>query len=213
MHKLQQKIYKAYGKVASVLGEDFDVYRAQYVTNPIQEANWLDTRKVSFSLNDKYTTTPSAGLNQWNCYMDGRLETLFDIQQGDLLKNHETGEVWMIASAEVMLPIKAIRLPNTFSVNRVSYEGGSGPADSAVFTDVPCYVEPVSSSEMSAGFIPANNYGSDSVPSAIIWCVDKRNEIEVRDALVLNDGQRFQVLSALSTEFGKKLVVKAYDAS
>lgn len=216
MNKIQKKLYKAYGKVAKVLGEEFEIYRSQAVNNPLQEENFIDVRKVSFSMDEGYNRTPGQGFNVWNCYVDGRLEELFDIQQFDLLKSQSTGEIWMIASAEPLLQIKAFRMEDQISVVRSGYTdsgSGFGPGDTEVADLIPCKIDDGTPSGGSLGYVPASQYGTDAKPVAVIWVSDARREIQIRDAVTDQNGQRYQVLNNESTPIGNKLIVKAYEAA
>lgn len=216
MHKIQAKLYKAYGIVARVLGSDHDIYRSASVTDPINGSTWIDTKKVSFSMDDKYSNTPGQGFNEWKCFVDGRLENLFNIQQGDFIKSPETGETWMVSSAEEMLPLKAIRLKDTVTVYRSGYGNsgnGFGPGDTEVATSVPCNINDGTPSGGSLGYIPAGNYQQESRQVAVVWLHDPQLEIHERDAIVDQTGQRYQVLSNVITPIGNKMVVKAYEAS
>lgn len=216
MHKIQRKLYKAYGKVANVLGEDFELFRTHELTDPLNPANFIDTKKASFSLNDKYTTTPKEGVNEWTCYTDGRLEALFDIQQGDFLRSVETQEKWMVTTAEVMLPIKAIKLPDTISVQRAGYGNsgsGFGPGDTEVATNIPCLIDDGNPTNGSLGYIPALNYQQEGRRVAIIWLNDANMEIEERDIVIDQNGKRLHVMSNERTPWGNKLIVQANEAS
>ena len=215
LHKIQQKLNKAYGKVGKKLGAEFNVYRPYTISNPLVIDNIMDTKLVSFSLDEKFKKAPSDSLNVWNCWIDGNLESLFVLQQGDLLKSDDTLEVWMIASMEIMLPITAIRLDEVVTISRSGYtDSGSGfaPGDTEVATSVPCKIEIGNPSGSALGYNPAASYVTDALQVAIIWLSDLQKQVEVRDAITDAYGQRYQVLAIENTPIGTKVIAKAFDA-
>lgn len=210
---IQKKLYNAYGKIANVIGTDFDIYRPAELNNPIVDSNFMTTQKVSFSKDEKYKKPASEGLSIWNCWTNGNLEALFDIQQGDMLYSQEKGTTYYIASAEPLLPILAIRAPNRISVSNSSTYGdsgtGYGPTATVEASSVPCYIMQPSSSDQSAGYVPASNYAVDGIPNFVMYVADPADQIDIRDSITDENGIKSRVLAIYKSDYGKKIVTKA----
>lgn len=213
---IQNKLWKAYGKVAKSLGRPFDVYRSDVLTTPLDDANYLDNKLVSFSKDNKYSSANDQNLSLWLCWIDGRLTDLFDIQQGDILHNAETSETYIIVSAQKHLPIRALRSPNTVSIARSGYSNSSngfGPSDTEIATNVPCNIKLPSSGGGAGGYIPASNVAQSAVPNFEIHLWDPANVIQIGDAVIDEQGNRSQVLAVTITDMGTKLTTTAFEAA
>lgn len=212
--KIQQKIWKAFGKAGKKLGKPFELYRSAELTNPIQAKNYLDTKFSAFSLDEKFKRPPSESMPMWQTWVDGRLETHFDIQRGDFLYSPELNETYMIASAELHNTIQSIKCESTISLIRSGYsDSGSGfaPGDTEVATSIPCSIQIGSPAGGHLGYIPAGTHLDESLQTAVIYTWDPANEIAVRDAITDNNSRRWNVLATEQTDVGTKLTVRAFN--
>lgn len=216
-YSIQKKLWKAYGKVAKKLGEDnqYLVYRSSTLSDPIVEGNWVATTPVSFSQDNAYNKAHDGGLSLWLCWIDGRLTDNFDLQQGDFVCDPDTESVYFIASAQRNLPIRAIKATSTISVNRGGYTDGPNgyaPGDIQIAQNIPCWVEDPGAGGGGLGYVPAGNYNADSVPTHKIYCWDPAGELQRRDAIVDQNGNRMQILNIDNSDMGTLVTATAYNA-
>ena len=213
-YSIQKTLWKGYGIVAKVLGDDkYDIYRSEELTDPLSEEKWIERKVASFSKDRSYSKTASMGVSKWLCWVDGRLSGTFDIQQGDFLYEPINGVTYFIASFEDHVDLVAIRCNATITVNRSGYSdsgSGFGPGDTEVATSVPCYIEETSSGGGTLGYIPAASHGEDALPAYKVHLWDPAGELQIRDAIVDDNGRRFQVLTVDGHDLGTTLICKAY---
>lgn len=211
LSSIQKKLYKGYGKVANKLGEEYEVFRSLATSNPLTENSYIDTTKVAFSQDNGFSKPHRNGVSIWTCWIDGRLDDLSDIQQGDYLKSSETGDIYLIASAQLHLPVEAIKMLSTISVtNGSSYADsgdGFGPTETVVVTAVPCYIEQTGSGSESAGYVPS---GSLSGVEAS-WTINLHDpESLIKNGFIVTDseGNRGQVKRVYKSDLGTRLIVE-----
>lgn len=213
---IQQKIWKAFGKVSKSLGYDCDIYHSQHLDSPIQEANNVFEGKVAFSLDDNFGATPKDGLNLFKCWVDGRYANIFDVEAGDHIKRVKDDAIFYIANADEHHRLTAIKCNATISVQRVVYGDsgqGYGPSDTEVADTIPCFIKIGSAKGGNLGYIPANTNSEETLQTAMIYLWDARNEIHVQDAIEDDMSRRWQVKAIEKSEIGTKLVVQEYSAS
>jgi hypothetical protein len=138
------------------------------------------------------------------------LGSIFDIQQGDYLKNHDTGETYFIASAQDLLPIRAIKTISTVTVSNGTTYGNSGTGfeatESNVAVDVPCYIEQTGSSSDSPGYVPSSGIaGVEQTWTIYLW--DPSNVIKNGYIVTDSQGNRGQVKRVHVSDIGTKLIV------
>lgn len=213
---IQRKLWKAYGKVGKALGKySFDIYRpTASFNNPLQDIYVIDNKVVAFSKDQTFTKPENQGVSLWYCWLDGRLEQLFDVRPGDYLYSEEAGETYYIASAGDQMYTQAIKTNDIVTISRSGYsDGGSGfqPGDMDVATSLPCYIVQPSYQGGTAGYMPASGYATDSVPNYEIYLANTFNELQIRDVVIDSSGNRSQVLSIFSTDIGTKAITKAYE--
>jgi len=212
-YSIQKKLWKAYGKVGKALGREFSVYRPTELTDPMRPTNWLFNTDIAFSQDWKYKSPHKWGVSLWKTWVDGRLNRLTDIEQGDIFYDSLRNETYFVASTQEHLDIQSIKANERITISRAGYTDGAngfGPGDTEVATDVPCYIEEPGSGGGNLGYIPAASYSTDSVPSYIVFLVDNNNEIEIRDAITDDKGRRFQVLNIDDNDVGRKLSCSVY---
>jgi len=215
---IQKKLDKAYGKVAKLLGRDFDIYRRDTIDDPIQSAYWLDTQKVSFSKDDKYKASAKDGLSIWNAWMDGNLESHFDLQNGDILYSSATSETFMIVGIEPHLTHRAIKANGRITIIRAGATGygnndatgfapGNVSTSTTIATEVPCQIlQP--SSYGAAAYIPAGNNATDNIPNFEIYLFDINKEVQIRDKITDASGNIAEVQAIYQTDVGTKLTCR-----
>lgn len=212
---IQRKLWKSYGKVGKTLGFDFEVYRAPTLVNPISDEYYIDTKKTSFSQDYEYRKQRDEGVSIWNCWIDGRLEGLFDIQQGDHLYSQETGDTYYIASSLPHLDIVAIKTNSNITINRSSYAdsvSGFGVVDLVIGANIPALIYQPKGAQTS-GYNPVQSEMFSTLPSYDMYLFDPLKEIKVGDAITDTSGQRTQVTAVYVTENGTHLSTTAYDES
>ena len=62
---IQNKIWKAYGKVGKLLGKDFSIYRPTSLDSPLTSDNWIATVTVAFSQDTNFSA-PLELLVRWS---------------------------------------------------------------------------------------------------------------------------------------------------
>lgn len=210
---IQRKLWMAYGKVAQKLGRPFEVYRSAVLTVPIQLSTWIFSTSAAFSQDDSYNSPLGEGLSIWRCWIDGNLDSLNDLQQGDFLHNTSTLETYFIGSVQRHLPIQAIKAPSRISINRVGYSNpvsGFTPGDTLIAEDVPCWIQEPGSGGSDLGYIPAASYGRDALQSFSIYLWDPVNDIQIRDSVTDENNVRSQVVNIMTNELGTHLTTQVY---
>lgn len=212
---IQRKLWKSYGKVGKTLGYDFELYRADTLVDPINDQYYIDTKKVSYSQDYEYRKQRDEGVSIWNCWIDGRLEGLFDIQQGDHLFNYETGELYYISSSLPHLDLIAIKTNSKVSIVRSGYADGAngfGVTDISIGIDIPALIYQPKGANTS-GYNPAQSEMFSVLPSYEMYLHDPLREIKIGDAITDSSGQRTQVTAVYITDNGTHLSTTAYDES
>jgi len=163
MHRVQKKLYKAYGKVAKKLGEEFEIFRPDPFVLRLTDANYLDTKYVSVSNDNSYNSNGDDSKRK--LWVDGRLEDLFDIQCGDYMINRETDQALFVSKKDLNLPLEVVECNARVTISKTtsaSYEDtGSGwgvnatPDNIDIARDLPAYVHAVGATAIDGGFIPA----------------------------------------------------------
>lgn len=157
MHRIQKKLYKAYGKVAKKLGEQYEVYRPNPFVLQLTTANYIDTKYVSFSSDDSYSSNGDSKSRK--LWIDGRLNDLFNIQSGDYLINTETSEALIVSKQDLNLPLEAIECNARILIQQTSAYSDTGSGWSAqpttVAQNLPARVRAQGDTAIDGGFIPA----------------------------------------------------------
>ena len=215
---IQAKLDKAYGIVAKNLGRDFEIYRPATIDDPLNTANYIDTKLVSFSKDEKYKKGASSGMSLWNAWVDGRLESLFDLQNGDILYNSQTDETYIMVGMEPHLTHQAIKANQRIVIER-SGSSGYGNADGTGFAPgnitggaiiaqaVPCQVLQPSSYGVSS-YINVSSNSEDSIPNFEIYMFDYKNEVNIRDKVTDFYGNTSEVQAIYHTDIGTKLTCR-----
>lgn len=210
---IQKKLWKAYGKVALSLGRQFDVYRSDSLNDPIDISSFLMSKMAAFSLDSSFGSAHGEGVSNWQCWVDGRLDQLFDVAAGDILHNPVEDETYIIVSTQPLLPIRAIKAQNRITVYRAGYTttvNGFGPGDVVVVSNVPCQVLIPSSASGALGYIPAGSFADVGLPNYEIHLYDPLNTIKIKDSIVDENGNRSQVIAVYHSDGGTKISTKAY---
>lgn len=210
---INKKIRKAYGKVGKILGYDFEIFRPVDLNTQITNSAYIDTKPAAFSVDTKFSRSIAADkLPVYTAYVDGLLDSLFDLQQGDILYREETGETYITTHVETHKAIQAFLCNDKVSVYATAYSNpgtGFAGSDTEVATNVPCYIDVRGPSGGDLGYIPAASYGSDTYDRATVYCWDPQGELSRSNILVDSKGRRWTVLSAVdSTLIGTVLQVE-----
>lgn len=215
---IQNKLDKAYGRVANTLGREFEIYRPVDISNPLQASNWIFTQNVSFSKDEKYSTTAKSGMSIWNAWLDGRLDNLFNLKNGDVLHSSLNNETYIVVGMEPHLTHQAIKANDRITIERSGSDGygnadgtgfapGNVSAGSIIATDVPCQIlQP--SSYGTSGYIPTLTNSEDAIPNFEIYMFDTSNEVAIRDKLTDQNGNISEVQAKFDTDIGTKLICR-----
>lgn len=163
---IQQKLYKAYGKVSKALGYPYRVYRPINNLSPLHDENWVADVSASFTMNDGYTSSPTTNMPTWTVYVNGR-----DLMVGDFLYSEDTQRTFYINSMAPHLPITAVEMPNRITLyeigygnNGFGYQPGRGPI---VAKDIPAWIDYTSSVE--SGFGVADGKAGNRAVNVVTW--------------------------------------------
>lgn len=209
---IQQKLWKAYGKVGKVLGYPCEIYRTDHVSTPIQSKNYLDTKNVAFSLSEKFTKTPGSGIERWMSWVDGRLENLFDIRPGDFFVNIDTNETYFIGNAEKHSYIISVRTNNIVSIFNTVYQNtsqGFGGSDNEIAYNVPVHIVVNSFNGNDLGYIPGPSYARDTILTGEIYLIDPARTVQVGMNVRDQQNNLWDILSIDETSLGTKLQVQS----
>lgn len=198
---INKKIRKAYGKVGNTLGYPFEIYRPWNLENQISTQSFIDVKNAAFAIDNKFMRSIAADkLPVYTAYVDGLLEELFDLQQGDILYREETGETYITTQVETHKAIQAFACNNRLTVYTTAYsDPGTGFAggDSQVATSLPCYIDIRGPSGGDLGYIPGASYGSDAYDRATIYCWDPEGTLSRSHMFDDRQGRRWNVISAV----------------
>lgn len=210
--RVNARVRKGYGKAGKKLGHTYEVYRPTELDEPIQSANYLDTKEVAFSLDQKFSKAPDQDkMYVYYCWIDARLEENHELQRGDILYRSETGDTWIVATVDPIEPVMAFKAKDTVSVySVVSSNTGSrfSRDDKEEATDVPCYIDVKNPSGSNLGFVPGPTYGRDSYSFASIYLWDPDKEIQRGWNIVDQLGNRWEVQLVEETPIGTRLEVQ-----
>lgn len=208
---INKKIRKAYGKVGKILGSDFEIFRPETLFNQTSVLNFLDVKPVAFALDEKFKKTFSSDkIPLYTAYVDGLLEELFDIEQGDILYSEELSETYIITLVETHKPIMAFKCNKTISVGTTTYSNpGSGfiGGNTEVADLIPCYFDIKSYSGSDLGFIPGGNYGTDPYSTGEIMMSDPSDQVLI-GSTITESNTIWTVMSVEYTPLGKKVMVE-----
>ena len=215
---IQNKLNKSYGIVAKVLGESYEVYRPASIDSPLDTANYIDTQKAGFSLDETYKAVSKSGASIWLAWIDGRLDNLFNLQNGDMLHDNDTNDTYIMVGITINLSHQALKANNRITVERAGSTGygdndgtGFAPGNAAtttvIGTEIPCQIlQP--SSYGNAGYVPVSSNAEDTIPNFEIYLWDSKKEISVRDKITDSLGNTSEVSSILQTDIGTKLICR-----
>lgn len=208
---VQNKIWKAFGKVGRKLGTEHEIYRSHTINDPIDNANYLDTKKVSFSLDDKYRKTPSHGLEEWKTWVDGRLENKFDIQRGDWIVNSNDGTTYYVANVEPHSYIISVRCDNIVTFYEASYSNpGTGytTVKEVVASNVPVNIEIDGPKGNDLGYADAQSYAIDPIMTAKVYTWDPKREIKIGYTMVDEQNVSWRVYAIEKGSLGTTIHVE-----
>lgn len=142
--RLQDRVYKGYGKAAQYIGLPFAQHRPVGATNPLTASPLNAALLASFNAEDmKYGRPNKYGKATWYCLADGRL-----LQVGDYLIGN--GQTFFIAALQSILPILAVECNTTLNITRpqvqtqvggiTDYEGTTAANESPLMTGFPASV-------------------------------------------------------------------------
>lgn len=137
---IQKKLDNAHKKVGLKLGEQYGIYRPLTNNNILDQANWIDDAKSTFTLSDSYTTALNWQVPVWTCYTEAAL-----IAEGDFLYSEDQGRTFTILARQPLLPVLALECPHTIDIQTVGYGNtGTGFAPNAttmLAESLPCFTQ------------------------------------------------------------------------
>ena len=188
--QLNSLIQKGYKQSAVHTGTPYDVYRSAAPGDPLNASNKLTTVNAAFGVNPQFTAPPTASTIYWYIVTDDGI-----VNVGDYLI--QGANRWVVVSELALLPMQALFVPNTISIERPTGPSGFGAtsysntdATSPVAANVPAYI----TVKKEVGSPPAKLPGDAS--RRTYWrivCYLPENTIQDRDVLVDELGNRYQV--------------------
>jgi hypothetical protein len=198
---IQKKIYSAYAKVAQKLGYDYDIYRPITWLDPMQPANWIDTKKFTSAPTSSFKQAQQFSVPILDAYIDGNI-----IRVGDLLRNDDQNRTFFVISKQPHLPINVIEGPSLISITRAGYasnvNGSFEKTPLTVATNVPANISAPSARPYDNG-TPVKVTGA--VPKWIVYLWMPDNMINVGDVITDNFGNRAVVHAVSTSPLGYQL--------
>lgn len=207
---IQKKLHKAYGKVASKMGFQADIYRvSQSYLNPINTNNWIYNIKASFSQDSKFSAP--VGSNIFLAWIDGTLDSKFDLAVGDIVSDQETGRVYYIIDMFPLHPIRAMETNTTITIARSGDYATDAQGEwkineyNAVASALPAWISVAGAQSIDGGFVPARTplTQANDIYNIQLWMPE--GSVKSNDVIVLKDGTELTVTSALWDIRGYKL--------
>jgi len=207
---LQDRIYNGYGKAASAIGMDCDLFRPCNAFDPLAAENRIMRMPVAFLPVGGRIRRP---VLQTDPYWEGVFDAAY-AEPGDILRRRADDAVFFIAAKQPLLPVLCVRALRTIAIARPStansaglnlYGGTVTALDTTIATGWPA------SLEITAGSGTATaGMQSELTPAA--WNVQLpgslRLDLQVSD-IITDDQGRIGVISiAETTDFGTRLTVK-----
>jgi len=136
--RLQQLVYKGYGKAAFRIGSSFTVYRSTTGIEPINAGNVQGNVLASANINWEYTKANKYGNAVWQLVTDGRAIQRFDYLVGD--------QTFFIAGMQHLLPILGVECNARLTFKRpaaltgkgyVGYSGNTAPEETTLMQACP----------------------------------------------------------------------------
>jgi hypothetical protein len=205
--KLQSKIYGGYGKAASRVGFDVEVYRSSSMVSPIAPANMvIEALSASFTTNMNYDAFYKPGKGTMMMLADAT-----NLQVGDWLVRD--GKVHYLADLQDILPIPVIKCNRMISIYRPSYGadagGGYQPSDTLIAQDFPAFMYSGRDRLVSALGFPAPTQTQASMPLWDFWINNHTvGGIREHDIIVDEMGTRYEVDSPSLTSFGHFVIAR-----
>lgn len=137
---IQKKLDNAHKKVGLKLGEQFGIFRPMLNVGTLNEENWIDNVKATFTINDGYTSALNWSVPVWTCYTEAAL-----LEEGDFLYNDMNEKTYFVLNRQSLLPVLALECPTTASIQTVGYGDtgtGFGPGVTTyIAQDIPGFMQ------------------------------------------------------------------------
>lgn len=157
---IQRKLDKAHKKVSNKIGYTYNLYRPITNINPLDDANFIDDIKATFTLSDQYTSAMGWGIPAWTIYTDA-----VQVQEGDFFHSEELERTFFITSRKPHLPVIAIEVPHRVDIMRIGYgdtgNGFEAGATTYLAKNLPAFVS-MGASNFASG-LPARTAGTASM--------------------------------------------------
>jgi hypothetical protein len=182
---LQKKIDNAHRKISNKLGYDYKLYRPINNSNALDDNNFIDDVKLSFTLSDSYTSALSWQVPVYIGYTTASL-----VQEGDFLYSEDEGRTFLILSRQPHQPVLVLECPDRISIQSVAYTDtgdGFGPSANAyVAKTVPALVS--FNAGTLSGMVPARNNASTGIRGATIITSLPKESMLIGNTIVCNNG-------------------------
>jgi hypothetical protein len=216
--KLQQRLYKGYGKAASRIGQSFNVYRSNSLLNPVGDANCLmdiDGNKLVI----KASLTSVMDYSHYNkptkpdlfCLVDAT-----DLKIGDYLVCTQGGEtdsgILFIADLQPAMYVPVMQTNTMVSITRVAYSdvsGGFQPEEYKIAENLPVFmISKKDKSKTPAGF-PESTLIEQHIPE---WefKINARGfkDLKKGDIIIDSYGRRFEIAVPELLSFGYTILAR-----
>lgn len=212
---INQKIRYGYAKAAEKLGQDFQLYRATNMINPIQPANLVGTLKMVTTQTWNWMKANKPGNAIWYMVVDGQDSSYpLSANGGDFLVGDHT---FYVLSKEYQMPMQGVETNATIQIIRPFQQTGPGlkpyggytPDTSTVLvSNMPAsiLIQSVSNrGQMAKSKLPTDT--NEPIWIVMLPRLDSTN-IRTGDVLIDETSQQYVLGVTESTEFGWRLTAQ-----
>lgn len=199
---IQNKLWKAYGKVGKILGLEADIFRLDgALDNPLQDRYWHDTQEVAISADDSFNSTLSDEVKIW---VNGKYDRENNIAVGDFVRINETSSIYVIVDADLNLPLMAYSLDDTVTVERSVKTATATDYDDVTTVVVENYPVKIGrAGGATGGFVPAASKAAEGIQSGQVFAWAPEGSFQRGDVLIDQFGVRLKVMTTQWSSGGK----------
>lgn len=199
---IQNKLWKAYGKVGKILGLEADIFRLdETLDNPLQDVYWKDTQEVAISADDSFGSTLGDEVKIW---INGKYDKENNIQVGDFVRINEYSSIYVITEDDLNLPLMAYSLDDTVTIERAVKTATATDYDDVVTTIVENFPVKISrGGGATGGFVPAASKAAEGLQAGQVVAWAPVDSIKRGDVLVDQFGVRLKVMTTQWSSGGK----------
>jgi hypothetical protein len=207
---LQDRIYNGYGKAASAIGMECDLYRPAGAFNPLAAENRILRLSVAFLPIGGRVRRP---VPQADPYWEGVFDAAY-AEPGDILRRREDNAIFFIAGKQPLLPVLCIRALRLINISRPATANSAGlniyGGTVAALDTVIAERWPVSLQITTKEGTVTAGIQSELTPPAwdVLLPASLKLAMRVSDILTDDEGRTGVVSVAETTDLGTRLTVK-----